>query len=70
MNHPFGATPHLWYPLFAKDDEDVEIVAVNGENCEAPGGALPATLRRLVPPEAPRLVPPETQGDRRWDTHA
>eukprot|EP00435_Cladocopium_sp_Y103_P017074 s1738_g4.t1 len=39
------------------DDEDVEIVAVNGEN---PGGS---TVRRLVPPEVPRLVPPEVQGE-------
>lgn len=42
------------------DDEDVEIVAVNGET---PGGTI---FPRLVPPEAPaapRLVPPEVQGE-------
>jgi hypothetical protein len=48
-------------PFASKDDEAVEIVAVNGET---PGGTI---FPRLVPPEAPaapRLVPPEVQGER------
>ena len=36
----------------------MEIVAVTGD-FSPPGG-----IRRLVPPEVPRLVPPETQGER------